>query len=66
MFESISHCCGQTPDQQQLKGGRIDLGSELEGREGLALGMGCGVNGRNVWLLAFISVDPESGAEVRE
>lgn len=66
MSESVSHCCSQIPDQKQLKGGRVDLGSELEGWEGLAPGMGCGVNGRNVWLLAFISVDPETRVEVRE
>lgn len=66
MSESVSHCCSQIPDRKQLKGDRVDLGSELEGWKGLAPGMGCGVNGRNVWLLAFISVDPETRVEVRE
>ena len=66
MSESVSHCCSQIPDQKQLKGGRVDLGSELEGWEGLAPGMGCDVNGRNVGLLAFISGDPETRVEVRE
>lgn len=66
MFERVSHSWSQIPHQKQLKGGRVDLGSELEGWEGLALGMGCGVNDRNVWLLAFVSVDPGTGAEVRE
>lgn len=61
MFERVSHTWSHIPHQKQLKGGRVDLGSELEGREGLALGMGCGVNDRNVWLLAFIFVDQKQG-----